>query len=326
MKKTNALWIGIIAFVTIISFIFGILFLQDISFQKSNFTFTVIFESVQGLNNGDNVSMLGKRIGKVSKIKFMGQKIAAELSINMAFAFQIPVDSEIEVKSEGLLGEKYVSIKPGINTGKFIVQGETVEGKREFDFSEITPGIVPLTQDIGVFARRLKATLGEEQKTNIQESLKNIESFTGRLDSLIQDLRSVVSEKEQKNIQSLIENITNSSESFKKLTAVLNTKMAEDIGKIDIILDDIHSFTKNSDSLNQIIEIMKTSAISFRNTTLKMETLLNNLESGSGTLPKLLNDSTLYNQADSLIIDARSIVKEFKNNPGKYIKAYFKYK
>ena len=185
MNITNTLWIGIIAFLTIISFIFGILFLQDISLQKSNFTFTVIFESVQGLNNGDNVSMLGKRIGKVSRIKFTEKKIAAELSIDMAFAFQIPVDSEIEVKSEGLLGEKYVSIKPGLNTGKFIVQGETVEGKREYDFSEITPGIVPMTQDIGVFARRLKATLGEEQKTNIQESLKNIESFTGRLDSLI---------------------------------------------------------------------------------------------------------------------------------------------
>ena len=40
--------------------------------------------------------MLGKRIGKVSRIKFTEQKIAAELSIDMAFVFQIPVDSEIE--------------------------------------------------------------------------------------------------------------------------------------------------------------------------------------------------------------------------------------
>ena len=107
--------------------------MQDISLKKSNFTFTVIFESVQGLNNGDNVTMLGKRIGKVSKIKLIGQKIAAELSIDLEFAFQIPIDSEIEVKSEGILGEKYVAIKPGVNTGKFIVQGETVDGKREFD-------------------------------------------------------------------------------------------------------------------------------------------------------------------------------------------------
>ena len=75
MKNPSPVWIGIITFVTIVSFILGILFLQDISLKKSNFTFTVIFESVQGLHNGDNVTMLGKRIGKVSKIKFIGQKM-----------------------------------------------------------------------------------------------------------------------------------------------------------------------------------------------------------------------------------------------------------
>ena len=68
MKKSNPLYIGIITFFTIISFILGFLYLQDISINQSKFTFTVIFDSVQGLNDGDNVSMLGKRLGKVSKI------------------------------------------------------------------------------------------------------------------------------------------------------------------------------------------------------------------------------------------------------------------
>ena len=161
MKNNSPLYIGILTFVTIVSFILGFLYLQDISINKSKFTFTVIFESVQGLNDGDNVSMLGKRLGKVSKIKFMGQKIAVELSIDDEFNFNIPIDSEIEVKSEGLLGEKYVSINPGKSTNEFISAGETVAGKREYDFSEITPGIIPMTQDLGVFARRLKATLNE---------------------------------------------------------------------------------------------------------------------------------------------------------------------
>ena len=259
-------------------------------------------------------------------IKFIGQKIAAELSIDLEFVFQIPIDSEIEVKSEGILGEKYVAIKPGVNTGKFIVQGETVDGKREFDFSEITPGIVPLTQDLGVFARRLKATLGEEQKTDIQKSLKNVEAFTAKLDSLILDLRSLISKKEKQQIQSIIENIKSSSESFNELTFVLNSKLTEDAKKIDIILDDVHSVTKNSDSLNKIIDIMKESAESFQSSTGKMEVFMDNLENGSGAFPKLMNDSTLYIQIDSLILDTRNIIKDFKKNPGRYIKAYFKNK
>ena len=89
MKKTNPLYIGLITFITIVSFILGFLYLQDISINQSKFTFTVIFDSVQGLNDGDNVSMLGKRLGKVSKIRFMGQKIAVEIAIDDEFNFKI---------------------------------------------------------------------------------------------------------------------------------------------------------------------------------------------------------------------------------------------
>ena len=325
MNKTNPLWIGIITFVTIISFIIGLLFLQDISFNKSNFTFTVIFEDVQGLNDGDSVTMLGKRIGSVSKIKLLGQKIAAELSIDNAFAFQIPVDSEIEVKSEGLLGSKYISIKPGSDLGKFIVQGETVEGMREYDFSEITPGIVPMTQDLGAFARRLKATLGENEKIYIQESLKSIKSLTNRLDSLIYDMRLLISEQERKDISNVINNINSSSESIKEFSGILNVELSKDLKKIDIILDDIHAFTKNSDSLNSIIDKLNISSSSFQYSASKLNDILNNFESGSGTLPKLLNDSTLYNKVENIVLEVNNLIQDFKDNPGRYMKAYFKY-
>ena len=35
--------------------------------------------------------------------------VAVELTIDNRFSFNIPIDSEIEVKSEGLLGSKYIS-------------------------------------------------------------------------------------------------------------------------------------------------------------------------------------------------------------------------
>ena len=123
MQTSRLLWIGLIFILSGMFFIGGLLYLQDISINQSKFTFTVIFDSVQGLNDGDNVSMLGKRLGKVSKIKFLGQKIAVEIAIDDEFNFNIPIDSEIEVKSEGLLGEKYVSIKPGVNVNEFIAIG-----------------------------------------------------------------------------------------------------------------------------------------------------------------------------------------------------------
>ena len=81
MKKSDLFRVGFIMCVSVIAFVMGILYLQDIRLQKSNFTFSVIFESAQGLNEGNNVTMLGKRIGKVSKTRIIeGNKIGVELS------------------------------------------------------------------------------------------------------------------------------------------------------------------------------------------------------------------------------------------------------
>ena len=168
MKISRLFWIGLIFVLSGVVFVGGLLYIQDISIKKSNYTFTVLFENVQGLHVGDQVDMLGKKIGKVTKTHFMGQKIAVELAIDNDFVFSIPIDSEIEVKSEGLIGSKYISITPGHNTKDYILPGATVEGRREYDFSEITPGIVPMTQDLSAFARQLKATLGEEEKDKIR--------------------------------------------------------------------------------------------------------------------------------------------------------------
>ena len=128
----------------------------------------------------------------------------------------IPIDSEIEVKSEGLLGEKYVSIKPGLNINEYIGQGETVEGKREYDFSEITPGIVPLTQDLGAFARRLKATLNEAQKNLLKNYINNVSNTNS-----MRDFVDVEAEKLETELKVNLPKVTDQITKI-KLTEAIN--------------------------------------------------------------------------------------------------------
>ena len=85
MKTSRLFWIGLIFVLSGVAFVLGLLYIQDISIKKSNYTFTVMFENVQGLHVGDQVDMLGKKIGKVTKTRFMAQKIAVELAIDNSF-------------------------------------------------------------------------------------------------------------------------------------------------------------------------------------------------------------------------------------------------
>ena len=319
MKISRLFWIGMIFVLSSIAFIGGLLYLQEISIRKSNYTFNVLFDNIQGLNVGDQVDMLGKKIGKVSHSRIIGQKIAVELSIDNSFSFSIPVDSKIEVKSEGLIGSKFISISPGLNTKEFILPGETVEGLREFDFAEITPGIVPLTQDLSAFARRLKATLGEEEKDNIRLTINNIESLTAELDTFVYNYRNIISDNDKKNFQDFIKNL---SGTVKDLKYGVN----KEINKLDGMLDNLKKVTDKSEELSTTITELKKSSESFAISTEKFNKILNKIDNGEGTMGKLVSDSALYENMNNLVNEMRTLVDDIKENPTKYMKAYRKSK
>ena len=68
------------------------------------------------------------------------------------------------------MGGKHLTIYPGKDTNKFILNGDTVSGKN----SEV----VSLTQDIGDFARTLNETFGVEQKNQVIEAVESFNKFT----------------------------------------------------------------------------------------------------------------------------------------------------
>jgi len=319
MNSLRLFWIGTVAVTSVLVFIGGLMYFQDISLRKSNYTFIVLFDNVQGLHVGDQVDMFGKKIGKVSQTRIKGQKIAVELSIDNSFAFSIPVDSKIEVKSEGLIGSKFISITPGINRKDFILPGVMVEGLREFDFSEITPGIVPLTQDLSSFARQLKATLGEVERDNIRLTIKSIESFTAVLDTFVYNNRNIISDSDRKNIQDFFKNLNG-------VVKDLKYGINRELGKMDDMLDDLKQVTDKSVDLSATITEIKNSSATLTKSIEKLNRILDKIDSGEGTLGKLIGDQTLYNNANSLVDELRSFVKDLKDNPSKYMKAYWKSK
>jgi phospholipid/cholesterol/gamma-HCH transport system substrate-binding protein len=334
MKISKLFFLGSIMFIAIIAFIFGILYLQDIKIQSSNFTFSVIFDSAQGLNEGNNVTMLGKRIGRVTKTRIIeGNKIGVELSIDNSFAFKIPIDSKINVKSEGILGAKYISIEPGKDTQHSLLAGDVVEGIREVDFSEITPGIIPLTQDLGAFARRLKATLGEKEKENIQNTILNVEILTKEMVGFIKEYRNVLSDEERENIKQFTENLKVSTESFKSATTDLELTLKKDLKKVGEAISGLKKFTDKADDFNHSItslkessELIKTASENINTSSKQFSEIINKLNGNEGTLPRLLNDDVIYNHIDSLVLSVQAIVTDFNDNPAKYIKAYIKAK
>ena len=68
------------------------------------------------------------------------------------------------------------------------------------------------------------------------------------------------------------------------------------------------------------------STISLNDARAREFCIVSNINSGEGTLSKLINREELYDNVNGLVLDARSLLDDVKNNPAKYLRAWFEAK
>jgi len=71
------------------------------------------FTSVSGLRAGNPVNMLGIEIGKVESLRMDQENLQAVVEMKIQKNVKVYDDAIASIKTEGLIGDKYVSIDPG---------------------------------------------------------------------------------------------------------------------------------------------------------------------------------------------------------------------
>lgn len=73
------------------------------------------FNDIEGIKVGTEVKIAGMRVGVVEDTKLDKDTFQVNVKINVAENLNIPSDSTLSVSSSGLLGGKYLNIKPGVD-------------------------------------------------------------------------------------------------------------------------------------------------------------------------------------------------------------------
>ena len=301
MSINRLSWVGFVIFATLLIFFYGIKFLQDETFQKSTFSFNVVLNDMQGLDVSDDVKMLGKKIGRISGTKIIGQKIAVELTIDNSFAFKIPIDSEIEITQSDLMGGKFISIYPGKDNEKYILDGETIAGKNA--------EIVSLTQDIGDLAKRLNDTFGQDQKNQMKNTISNIQSTSILIENFMEKNQDLITQEDKENLHSLLKNVNSISSNLDSILLKERENIKNSIVKFNLFMEDLPNLAIKLDGISSAL----------RN-------IVEDINSGEGTLSKLIKGDQLHENLNGAISDFRLLMDDVKNNPTKYMKAYFQAK
>ena len=298
MKTYKLANVGFLVFASILIFFYGIRFLQNESFQKSSFSFKVIFNDLQGIDISDDVKMLGKKIGKVSGTEIIGQKIAVQLTIDNDFVFKIPIDSDIEINQTDLMGAKFISIYPGKDDENFILPNETISG--------VSAEVASLTEDISRFAKKINDTYGQKQKEQVKNTINNIQNASSLLDKFVSENIDIITEKDKEHLHNLLLNIDLISNNLSNLLNDESDKIKESIGNFNLTMKNL---PKLSEDLNNAVSDLKE--------------IISRLNSTDGTLGKIINDDRLYDNVNKLVVDANLLLNDINNNPTRWLRAYF---
>ena len=92
---------------------------------EKNYPLYAPFTTVSGLRVGSPVDMLGIEVGRVERISMDQKNQKAIVEIRIQNGIQVYDDAIASIKTEGLIGDKYLSLNPG-GGGTLLGPGGTI--------------------------------------------------------------------------------------------------------------------------------------------------------------------------------------------------------
>ncbi len=352
----SELRVGILAVATIIILIIFILSVTgDISLFKDTMVYTTRLNAAEGLKNGDEVRLAGKRVGKVESVEFGGipaspsdKPILVTLSLNGAdVRDRIRSDSKAILGQQGFLGDRVIDITPGTSAGDPLPSGAEIPSADQASLAAVFGGANDLLVTFN--------TVGNQVK-ELMDNIQNGKGTIGRLlhdDAIYVNLNRTVLESQAllRRVQEgngTIARFLNDPTLYNDLRGVTNqleaiaTDLRSGKGTAGKLLNDDRIYEQANDAIakaNTAIEKLDriTGEIEAGRGTVgklikdeklhddlqaavtSVRTISQSLERGEGTAGMLLKDDKLYNNANQMSSELVKLLYDFRQNPRKYL-------
>ena len=138
--KNNSIemFVGLFMLIGFGAFVYLALQLGEVSFLTDSKTYVIEaeFDNVSGVKKGASVQVAGVVVGEVSAVK-LGADDVAILSLKVDKAIELPTDSMASVKSQGIIGDKYIQLSPGGDEELFKPGGIIVDTESSLDIESL---------------------------------------------------------------------------------------------------------------------------------------------------------------------------------------------
>tara|TARA_B100000029_G_scaffold464271_1_gene498135 strand:+ start:429 stop:878 length:450 start_codon:yes stop_codon:yes gene_type:complete len=128
--------LGFITLIIAISFFNKFVSVNTADSNSSTYNLKARFLKAGGIMIGNDVKMRGVKIGVVSDVK-LDKEYFALIEFQIYSKIKIPKESNVKIASDGILGNKYLSITPqGDNLNDFIQKSGEVKDVEDYESIE----------------------------------------------------------------------------------------------------------------------------------------------------------------------------------------------
>jgi phospholipid/cholesterol/gamma-HCH transport system substrate-binding protein len=235
-KETGFTWkLGMFVIIGLVLFVGTIYFVgKQKNLFGSTFHLKAQFKTVSGLKEGNNVRFSGINIGTVHGIELMTDtSVMVDLVIKKGVQQFIKTDATASIGSDGLMGDKVLTISPGTITGKEVKNNDIINSKSPIEMADVMSSLKTSVDNAGIITAQL---------AQISYKMNN---GNGALSRLISD------EGYSKSIENTLTNLQTSTNEFAQFTTNLNDgKLAV---KLDSTMSNLQAGTKGlSDNMDAV--------------------------------------------------------------------------
>ena len=288
MKKRDDVLVGVMVVLTVAVLIVGSLWLARGGLSKGYPLYSK-FPWGAGLKQGQPVWLVGVSVGYVDDVQ-LKQDGTLITTFRIQGNYKVPLGSTATVVPNGIFGDAAVALTPAGPNPKSFNPGDTVP------VGPSTPGIAQLTAKADSIATSVNAITGSLQKELVAAGgIRDLRNTLAGTNRLVAEFGVIAAEQSRQ--------LTATMASVRRLTS------AVDPVKVDSVVNNLQATSANMSAMSG--ELKATSA--------KLDGIIAKVDSGPGSVAKLINDPGVYNDVRALLQRMDSLVADVKKNPKKYI-------
>ena len=296
MKLSREIKTAFLVIGGVLLFVFGFSFLKGKSFFEKDKIIYTVYDEVEGLVEGAKVTINGLVIGKIMKIDFLPNTTRILITMSVRNELDFSPQSEAILYEAGLIGGKAIQIDPVFDSKSIVKSGDTL-------VSALKPGLTELINK------------------QIEPLQLKIENMLTSADSLFIGVGNILNNDSQENLKSILKNLSLSTSKINDASISLVEILKKNQSNID---NTFENFAETSDNLKTITDSISQANLAvainkFTNTIESLDGIVATIESGNGTMGKLVKDETLYQNLSQASKELEDLLSDLKSHPKRYV-------